>query len=135
MPVKQGLAKGVRGSAPQDPRDMAKAGLLAAQSPAVKVTHPSERRPKPMLASCPTVNRGAGQPPWRGAPPSEGGQGDKWAAYVTLDTYDEDERGIAYGREPYGDGVPTVVVGVTSHQGDRESRSTPTARARAASAE
>ncbi len=68
-------------------------------------------------------------------PPSEGGQGDKWAAYVTLDTYDEDERGIASGREPYGDGVPIVVVGVTSHQGDRESRSTPTARARAVSAE
>ncbi len=40
MPVKQWLAKGVRGGALQDPRDMAKAGLLAAQSPAVKVpTH------------------------------------------------------------------------------------------------
>ena len=38
MPVKQRLAKGVRGGAPQDPRDMAKAGLLAAQSPAVKMT-------------------------------------------------------------------------------------------------
>jgi hypothetical protein len=60
---------------------------------------------------------------------------DEWVAYVTLDTYDEDERGIAYGREPYGDGVPIVVVGVTSHQGDRESRSPPTARARAVSAE
>jgi hypothetical protein len=33
-------------------------------------------------------------------------------------TYDEDERGIAYGRESYGDGVPIVVVGVTPHQGD-----------------
>jgi hypothetical protein len=29
--------------------------------------------------------------------PSEGIQGDEWAAYVTLDTYNEDERGIAYG--------------------------------------
>jgi hypothetical protein len=27
------------------------------------------------------------------------------------------------GREPYGDGVPVVVVGVTSHRGERESRS------------
>jgi hypothetical protein len=26
------------------------------------------------------------------------------------------------GREPQGDGVPTVVVGVTTHQGGRESR-------------
>ena len=31
-----------RGVVPQDPRDMAKAGLLEAQSPVVKVTHPSE---------------------------------------------------------------------------------------------
>lgn len=30
--------------------------------------------------------------------------------------------GSPVGREPYGDGVPIVVVGVTSHQGGRESR-------------
>jgi len=29
--------------------------------------------------------------------PSEGIQGDEWDAYVTLDTYNRDERGIAYG--------------------------------------
>jgi hypothetical protein len=33
------------------------------------------------------------------------------------------DRRSRVGREPYGDGVPIVVVGVTSHQGDRESRS------------
>ena len=27
--------------------------------------------------------------------PSEGIEGDEWDAYVTLDTYDHDERGIA----------------------------------------
>ena len=37
-------------------------------------------------------------------------------------TYDEDERGIACGARAQGDGVPTVVVGVTTHQGGRESR-------------
>jgi hypothetical protein len=37
-------------------------------------------------------------------------------------TYDEDERGIARGREPQGDGVPVVVVGATTHRGGRESR-------------
>ena len=37
-------------------------------------------------------------------------------------TYDRDERGITSGREPQGDGVPIVVVGVTPHQGGRESR-------------
>jgi len=41
-------------------------------------------------ASCLGMNRETGQPPWRGAPPNEGGQGDEWAAYVVLDTYDED---------------------------------------------
>ena len=30
--------------------------------------------------------------------------------------------GSPTGREPYGDGVPIVVVGITSHQGGRESR-------------
>jgi hypothetical protein len=30
-----------------------------------------------------------------GAMPSEGIEGDEWDAYVTLDMYDEDERGIA----------------------------------------
>src|SRR5256886_15156767 len=29
--------------------------------------------------------------------PSEGIQGDEWATYVPLDTYNKDERGIAYG--------------------------------------
>lgn len=29
--------------------------------------------------------------------PSEGIQGDEWDAYVTLETCDRDERGIAYG--------------------------------------
>jgi hypothetical protein len=28
--------------------------------------------------------------------PSEGIEGDEWGAYVTLDTYGRDERGIAY---------------------------------------
>ena len=34
--------------------------------------------------------------------PSEGIQGDEWGAYVTLDTYNRDERGIAYGARALG---------------------------------
>ena len=34
--------------------------------------------------------------------PSEGIQGDDWDAYVTLDTYSRDERGIAYGVRALG---------------------------------
>ena len=37
MPGKRWPSGGVQGGVPQDPRDMAKAGLLEAQSPAVKV--------------------------------------------------------------------------------------------------
>jgi hypothetical protein len=53
---------------------------------------------------------------------SEDIQGDEWNAYVTLDTYSKDERGIAYGTESYGDTVPVVVAGVTTCQGGREGR-------------
>src|SRR4051812_40615272 len=55
---------------------------------------------------------------------SEPTQGNRRDAYVTLDT--SNARGIRdhlKGREPHGDGVPVVVVGVTPHQGERESRS------------
>ena len=37
------------------------------------------------------------QPSGHRAMPSEGIQGDELAAYVPLDTYNKDERGIAYG--------------------------------------
>jgi hypothetical protein len=40
MPGKRWPSGGVQGGVPRDPRDMAKAGLLEAQSPAVRVrTH------------------------------------------------------------------------------------------------
>jgi hypothetical protein len=68
------------------------------------------------------MNRETEQPPWRGAPPSEGGQGDEWVAYVALDTYGKVNAGSPTGREPYGDAVPVVVAGVTTCQGGRESR-------------
>jgi hypothetical protein len=54
--------------------------------------------------------------------PSEGIQGDEWDAYVTLSCTTRTNVGSPTGREPYGDGVPVVVVGVTTHQGGRESR-------------
>ena len=41
-------------------------------------------------APCPGMNRETGQPPWRAVSSSEEGEGDEWAAYVALDTYNED---------------------------------------------
>jgi len=54
--------------------------------------------------------------------PSEGIEGDEWDAYVTLLRTTRTNVGSPTGREPYGDGVPVVVAGVTTGQGGRESR-------------
>ena len=72
--------------------------------------------------ACNDIVEGSMQPPERGAMPSEGIQGDEWGAYVTLGRTTGTNAGSPTGREPYGDGVPVVVVGVTTHQGGRESR-------------
>ena len=71
---------------------------------------------------CDGIALGPLQPPERGAMPSEGIQGDEWDAYVTLGRMTGTNAGSPTGREPYGDGVPIVVVRVTPHQGGRESR-------------
>ena len=90
MPGKRRSPGGAEGVAPRDPRDMAKAGLLEAQSSAMKVRiHRNDA-----CNRCHAVHRHEpvrpAQPPRRGAPSSEGGQGDEWAACAALDTYDED---------------------------------------------
>ena len=72
--------------------------------------------------ACIDIVEGSMQPPECGAMPSEGIQGDEWGAYVTLERTTRTNAGSPTGREPYGDGVPVVVVGVTTHQGGRESR-------------
>jgi hypothetical protein len=62
------------------------------------------------------------QPSGCEAMPSEGIEGDEWGAYVTLGHTTRTNAGSPEGREPLGNGVPVVVVGVTTHQGGRESR-------------
>jgi hypothetical protein len=54
--------------------------------------------------------------------PSEGIEGDEWAAYVALSRMARTNVGSPAGREPYGDGGLVVVAGVTSGRGGRESR-------------
>ena len=65
---------------------------------------------------------GPTQPSGRRAMPKEGIEGDEWGAYVTLGRTTRTNAGSPAGHEPQGDGVPVVVVGVTTHQGGRESR-------------
>ena len=78
------------GVASWDPRDMAKAGLLEVQSPAMKVRIHRKRTPETDATLCSGSNRTPGQPPQRGASSNEDECGDEWAAYVTLDTYSEE---------------------------------------------
>ena len=52
-------------------------------------------------------------------------QGDEWGAYVMLGRATGTNVGSPTGCEPHGDGGLVVVVGVTPHQGGRESRPQP----------
>jgi group II intron reverse transcriptase/maturase len=54
--------------------------------------------------------------------PNEGIQGDEWDAYVALTRTTGTNAGSPTGKA-YGDGAPIVVAGVTTCQGERESRS------------
>src|SRR6266480_3644333 len=54
--------------------------------------------------------------------PNEGIQGDEWGAYVTLGRTTRTNAGSPAGREPQGDGVPTVVGIFTIHVGESSPR-------------
>jgi hypothetical protein len=60
MPLKRRTCRGVMGVASWGPRDMAKDGFPEAQSPAMKVTHPSEMTPETDATTCPGQNRRSG---------------------------------------------------------------------------
>jgi hypothetical protein len=95
MPGKQRSCPDVRDGALRDPRNMAIAGLPEAKSPDDASRHPPERR----LNRCRALRRYHSSTDVTSgvrAMPSEGIQGDELAAYVPLDTYNKDERGIAY---------------------------------------
>jgi hypothetical protein len=63
MPLKRRACRGVLGVASRDPRDMAKAGLLEVQSPAMKVRIHRKTTPETGATPCPGPNRTPGQPP------------------------------------------------------------------------
>ena len=104
------------------PRDMVKAKLPEPQSPAVQATH---SRPQRLTA----VPSRAGHHDFRGAyPPLDGRlvanqfKGTNGAPTSRSNVHHRRNAGSPTGREPYGDGVPVVVAGVTTAQGARESR-------------
>ena len=122
MPEKRRSSPGVRGGASRDPRDMAKAGLPDIPIPRRRKGQSAGKTPETGAMLCGGIVEGSPQPPECGALPSEGNQGDEWDAYVVLGRMTGTNAGSPAGREPHGDGVPIVVVGVATHQGGRESR-------------
>ena len=119
MPEKRRSSPGVRGGASRDPRDMAKAGLPDIPIPRRRKGQSAGKTSETGAMLCGGIVEGSPQPPERGALPSEGNQGDEWDAYVVLGRMTGTNAGSPAGREPHGDGVPIVVVGVTTHQGGR----------------
>ena len=121
MPGNRRSCPGVRGEASRDPRDMAKAGLLEAESPEDEKSHPPERHLKPAPCSAMDVEgrrnlRGMERCPARAFKEMSGTPKSR------SDVRQGRTRDRPTGREPQGDGAPIVVVGVTTHQGGRESR-------------
>jgi hypothetical protein len=122
MPGNHGLRPGVWGGAVGDPRDMAKAGLLEAQSPGDGSSHPPERRLKPVPALRRVMNItvatfGAMERcPVRALKEMSGTPTSRCCV----------RQGRTWDRlrdaSPIGDGGLIVVAGVTSGQGGRESR-------------
>jgi len=72
LPGKRRSGPGVRAEASRDPRDMAKARLPEAESPADEKTHPPEGHPFTGAMLCDGMLPGSSQPSERGALPSEG---------------------------------------------------------------
>ena len=93
-----------------------------AQSPEDAMVHPSERRLKPVPR--PALAWHAGERNLR--------DGERYLVKIFKEINGPPKSryirttgtnvGSPKGREPYGDGVPVVVVGVAPHQGVRESR-------------
>jgi hypothetical protein len=115
--------EGVDGAAVQDPCDMAKTGLFEASSQGWKCASSDIQRPERShqyqanpLCFAPTFRLVDGE---QRAYSRERTGRLRHARYVQR----KGNSGSPKGREPYGDGVPVVVVGVTPHRGEREGRS------------
>lgn len=122
MSLKRRSCSGVGDGASWDPRDMAKAGLPESQSPVDGRSHPSEIDARSRRRALPGFSAMTWALSEHGAMPSEGIEGVEWDAYLTLSRTARTNMGSPTGREFYGDGGLVVVVGVTTGQGVRESR-------------
>ena len=122
MPGKRRSCPGVRGEASRDPRDMAKARLPEAESPEDEKAHPSERHLLPAPCSAMAFLQGCRNLRGMERCPVRAIKEMSRTPKSRSDVRQGRTRDQPSGREPQGDGVPIVVVGVTTHQGGRESR-------------
>ena len=122
LPGKRRSCPGVWGEASWDPCDMAKAGLLEAESPEDEKAHPPERHLLP--APCSSMAFLQGRRNLRGMErcPARAMKEMSRTPKSRSDVRQGRTRDQPSGREPQGDGVPIVVVGVATHRGGRESR-------------
>ena len=122
MSGKRRSCPGVRGEASRDPRDMAKAALLEAESPEDEKAHPPEWHLLP--APCSATAFLQGRRNLRGMEhcPVRAVKEMSRTPKSRSDVRQGRTRDQPSGREPQGDGVPIVVVGVATHRGGRESR-------------
>ena len=121
MPAKRRPGPGVRAGESRDPRDMAKAGLPEAESPEDAKARPSERHSLP--APCSAMAFLQGRRNLRGVERCPARAMKEMSRTPTSRSDVRQGRtDQPSGREPQGDGVPIVVVGVATHRGGRESR-------------
>jgi hypothetical protein len=122
MPGNRRSCPGVRGDASWDSCDMAKAKLPEPQSPEDATFRPSEKTPDTGAMLCDSSRerlshlRSVELCPVRAVKEMSG------APKSRSDVQQGRTRDQPSGRESQGDGMPVVVVGVTTHQGGRESR-------------
>jgi hypothetical protein len=116
-------SEGVEGVAVQGPRDMAKAIPLEAQTPAMKGTSP-DTTPDVGAAGIGRLRFFVSTLPAGGRQATILFKGTEGRLHHARYVQRKGNSGWPTGREPHGHGVSVVVVGVTTGQGVRESRST-----------
>jgi hypothetical protein len=124
MALKWKSPEDVYGDVLQDLSDMVKAELPEPQSPVVKLSTPrSQRLYCGAIGNLGQNTRGQGRLPldgrWVMNPIKVTNEASKSLYIRSLSA----NAGWPKGRESYGHGDPIVVVGVTTHRGERESRS------------
>ena len=114
--------EGVYGAAAQGQCDMAKIGLSEAQFPGMEM-HPPTYNARSGATSIRRIPFASPQP-FRLVDGGQRAHSRERTGRLRHARYVQRKRnsGSPKGRQPYGDGVPVVVVGVTPHQGERESR-------------